>query len=61
MGEQLSDAVLAVLDLADRWRAAGTPMAALADELLLTVAPAFGLRIEMGQFAQLVELDQEST
>jgi hypothetical protein len=52
-------ALLAVLDKADAWRAAGMPWSALGDELLLTVAPALGLRIEMGPFAQLVDLDEE--
>ncbi len=52
-------ALLAVLDRADKWRAAGMPWSALGDELLLTVAKPLGLRIEMGQFSQLVDLDEE--
>lgn len=54
--EQLRAAVQAVLDKAAAWTAAGMPMSAIGDELLLTIGPALGVPLKMGQFAQLVEV-----
>jgi hypothetical protein len=55
----LHDAVVAVIEKAEAWRAAGMPWSALGDELLLVLAKPLGLRLETGQFAQLVDLDEE--
>lgn len=52
-------ALLAVLDKAEAWRAEGMPWSALGDELLLTVGPPLGLRLKMGPFAQIIDLDEE--
>ncbi len=54
----LRAAVIAVIDKAEAWQAAGMPMSALGDELLLTLGPALGVRLTVGQFAQLVDLDE---
>ncbi len=52
-------AVIAVIEKAEKWQAAGTPWSALGDELLLTIGPPLGGRREVGRFAQLVDLDEE--
>ncbi len=54
----LNDAVRAVIAKAEAWQTAGMPMSALGDELLLTIGPPLGVRLEVGQFAQLVDLDE---
>ncbi len=49
-------ALHAIVDKAEKWQAAGMPMSALGDELLLTIGPPLGMRLEIGQYAQLVEV-----
>lgn len=57
----LHDAVLAVIAKAEKWQAAGMPLSAIGDELLLTIGPPLGVRLQVGQYAQLVELNEEGS
>lgn len=53
---EVRDAITAVLDMSAKWRATGLVGSAFADEILLALSEPLGLRIKMGQFAQLVEV-----
>ncbi len=55
----LYSAVIAVIERAEQWQAAGMPMSALGDELLLTIGEPLGVRLDIGPFAQLVDLDEK--
>lgn len=53
---EVRDAITAVLDMSAKWRANGLVGSAFADEILLALGEPLGLRLEMGQYAQLVEV-----
>jgi hypothetical protein len=55
----LRAAVEAIIDRSEKWQGAGMPFSALGDELLLVLAEPLGLRLVMGRFAQIVDLDEE--
>jgi hypothetical protein len=49
-------AAAAVLDMAAKWRETGLVGAAFADEVLMALGEPLGLRLTIGQYAQLVEV-----
>lgn len=55
-GEEIHAAITAVLDMSAKWRAVGVVGSAFADEILLALGEPLGLRLALGQFAQLVEV-----
>lgn len=57
--EQVVHAIAALVAKAEAWKAAGMPFSALGDEILLTVGVPLGLRLKIGEFAQLIDLDEE--
>lgn len=58
---KLRAAIEALVAKAEAWQAQGMPRSALGDEILLTIGVPLGLRLEIGKYAQLVDLDEEST
>lgn len=56
---KLYAAISDVIALTEQMRAEHQVGAAFADTILLTLAKPLGLRVELGRFAQLVDLDEE--
>jgi hypothetical protein len=56
---KLRDAIEGIVALAEKMRAESQTGAFIADTILLTLAKPLGLRIELGKYAQLVDLDEE--
>jgi hypothetical protein len=58
---KLRAAIEALVAKAEGWQESGMPFSALGDEILLTLGRLLGLRLEIGKYAQLVDLDEEMT